>query len=65
MEALLLVGIAALFFLAMPGGQQPLPKTPQVVYVVAEPHKSESGQGGCLLLLALGIIALIALGVPG
>ncbi|HWQ13806.1 MAG TPA: hypothetical protein VNL77_13480 [Roseiflexaceae bacterium] len=66
METLLLVGVAALFALAMMGGgQQPMPKVPQVIYVVAEAPKGEGGKGGgCLLLLAIGAIALLALNLP-
>ncbi|MFO7169372.1 MAG: hypothetical protein DIU80_015210 [Chloroflexota bacterium] len=66
MEVLLLVGLVALFTMMLAGGgHQPAPHAPKVIYVVAEPHKApEQGQGGCLLLFAIGAIALLALSLP-
>lgn len=68
MEALLVIGVAALLVLGMGGNggeAQSAPKMPKVVYIVAEPNKGETDATGFLLVFALGIIALLALGIPG
>ena len=66
MEAVLVVGIIAFVLLLVGGGEaQPATKLPRVVYVVAEPSRSEAGGGGCLLLAALAMIVLLAFGLPG
>lgn len=65
METLLLVGIAALFALALAGSGPQAAQSPKVIYVVAEPQAREGGGGGCLLLLAVGVIVLLALSIPG
>jgi hypothetical protein len=66
MEALLLVGVIALFLLGLGGEAQPATKMPKVVYLVAEPAKSEAGPDGtgCLVFFAIGIIALLAFSLP-
>jgi hypothetical protein len=65
METILLIGVVGLFALAlMGGGQQPLPKVPQVVYVMETPKRDVGQGGGCMFLLVLGVIALLALSMP-
>lgn len=67
MEALLIVGVLALVLVGMGGGgeAQAAPRMPKVVYIVPEAHKSEGDATGVLLIFALGVIALLALGIPG
>jgi hypothetical protein len=67
METLLLVGVVAFVLLLLGGGEaQANPKLPKVIYLVAEPGKSDAGPDGtgCLLFFAVAIIALLAFSLP-
>ena len=53
MEALVFVGLVALFLLGLGGEAQAAPKLPKVVYLVGEPLKSEAGLS-CVSSVATG-----------